>query len=273
MMVAGSAARLLRGYFLLATLGMLAVFLEIRTRAKSGASGCDRNVVLWLAAGGSILALQWMSPFPYDDYQVPAMPLIAAAVATVVCRHVDYFHAVRGSTESRPPVVLFVVLLAGLNAVSSPIVQSWFFIRQDRFWPVMKSAPDVVALTRVAQKIPAGTLLLTQDAYLAVAGRHRLPQGFEMGPFGYFAALSDEEAKRQNVLNEAGLKRVLATTDAPYAMFSGYAFAMRAPAMARLPEGERRAIFDLVAERYDLVETVPDFGQNHTPLSIWRRKE
>ena len=267
MMVAGSAARLLRGYFPLAVMGVCAVFLEIRNRAQRVPSECDRNAVLWLAAGGAVLALQWMSPFPYDDYQVPAMPLIAAAVATVAFRHVEK------SSFQAPVAALLVAVVAGFHVVASPVLQSWFFIRQDRFWPVMKPAPDVVALTRVARTIPPGTFLLTQDAYLAVAGGHHLPRGFEMGPFGYFAELSDAEAARQNVLNAAGLRRVIVDSGAPYAMFSGYAFAMSAPAMARLSEEERKAFFDLVAEHYELLETVADFGQNHTPLTIWKRKE
>ena len=276
MFAAGSVARLLRGYFPLCAVGVVAAFLEILNRRQSKAIegsrqpsttlDSNRNIILWLSVAGAIFLLQLVSPFPYDDYQVPVMPLVAAAVATVLCRHFDKL------PFPKPAALCFITLMVSLYAIASPNVQSWFFIRQDRFWPVMKSEPDVVKLTRVARSIPPGTLLLTQDAYLAVAGGHRLPQGFEMGPFGYFPGLTNDVAKRQHVLNKELLKKAIVETDAPYAAFSGYAFAMQAPAMTRLPDSDRAEIFDLVAEHYDLVETVEDFGQHHTPLTLWKRK-
>ena len=287
MFIVGSAARLVRGYFPLSIACVLAVFLEIRNRflstsvdfcrQQSTLIDANRNVVLWLSVAFSILLLQLLSPFPYDDYQVPVMPLIAAAAATSLCKQLGVRSGklgVQNSPLPTPNSTLFLVaIFTAFHAISSPNVQSWFFIRQDRFWPVMKSEPDVLKLTRVARSIPPGTLLLTQDAYLAVAGQHRLPRGFEMGPFGYFPGLDDAVAERQHVLNSNLLKRAIATTDAPYAMFSGYAFALQAPAMTRLPDSDRAEIFSLIAERYDLVETIEDFGQYHTPLTIWKRKE
>jgi len=285
MFIVGSAARLVRGYFPLSIACVLAVFLEVRNRIPSTALGGPRqpsmaidnyrNISLWLSVAFAILLLQLLSPFPYDDYQVPVMPLIAAAAATSLCKTINNEQLTINNKKTLSLVhcSLLISILAALHAISSPNVQSWFFIRQDRFWPVMKSEPDVLKLTRVARSIPPGFLLLTQDAYLAVAGQHRLPQGFEMGPFGYFTNMSDNWAERYHVLNKNRLREIIATTDAPYAMLSGYAFALQAPAMTRLPDADRAEIFSLIAERYDLLETIEDFGQYHTPLTIWKLKQ
>lgn len=261
MLVAGSAARLLRGYFPLGAVGTLAVFLTLFGKKET-----PPHVGLWVAVAASIAALQWLSPFPYDDYQVPVMPLFAAAAAVVLCTHL------RELPLPAPLAVCFITVMVTLNAISSPNVQSWFFIRQDRFWPVMKSTPDVVRLTRVAKTAKRGSLLLTQDTYLAVAGGCLVPRGFEMGPFGYFPALSDEEATRQHVLNTAMLERVLDTTEAKVAMFSGYAFSIAAPSMTRLPDDTRGRFLERVAARFTWTNTEPDFGQGHTFLVVMRRE-
>jgi len=147
-------------------------------------------------------------------------------------------------------------------------------LRQDRFWVVKRTPSDLAKLRQtgkiIREKSPPDCLLLTQDTYLAVEARRRVPAGFEMGPFGYFPDLDDATAARCHVLNRAGMFRMLRQIDAPLAAFSGYAMAIGAPAMRELPADAQAQLWQAVTNRYDRIETVLDFGQGATKLGIWK---
>jgi hypothetical protein len=267
--VAGSLARCLRGYLLLALVA--AALLAWRIGAprrvlpeKSGASApawCS----LGLLAFAVVFGVQLLSPYPYDDYQVPVMPLLAAGVAVLVTRATE---------ASLHPVVVWVVLAgAGMAAVASPMNQEWFLLRQDRFWVVKRSPSDLAKLRevgrRIREELPADRRLLTQDTYLAVEAQRRVPAGFEMGPFCYFPELEDAKAARCHVLSRNGMLQALRQSEAPLAAFSGYALAIGAPAMRELPAEAQAELWSALASRYDRVEEVPDFGQGATRLGLW----
>jgi hypothetical protein len=270
--VAGSVSRCVRGYLPLALLtSVLAVaWMDGRRRLVVAAADASAPAwpTLWVLSFVAIFSVHLVSPYPYDDYQVPVMPLLAAATGVWLFR-------LPGVAAVRPATVVWsVVLAAGLAAFASPINQEWFVIRQDRFWVVTKPQSDLALLRRVGRWIreatPPDKPLLTQDVYLAVEAGRRVPAGFEMGPFGYFPKLDDAQADTCHVLNRAGLERALATTDAPVAAFSGYALSIGAPSMRELPATEQHALWQVVARRYDRLECVPDFGQDHTALTLWR---
>lgn len=271
--VAGSVARCIRGYLPLALLGAALVAWRLWSPRRAGtdeaAAEAPRWTGLWFLSFAAVFAVQLLSPYPYDDYQVPVIPLLAAVVAA---------GAVRVTPEAlRPALVWVVVAAAGMAAVSSPINQEWFLLRQDRFWVVQRSPSDLARLRQagmlVREHCPAGSLLLTQDTYLAVEAQRRVPAGFEMGPFGYFPDLDDAKAATCHVLNRAGMLRLLRQTDAPVAAFSGYALAIGAPSMRELPPDAQAELWQAVADRYDQIETIPDFGQGATKLGIWKLRE
>ena len=83
----GSVSRLLRGYAALCVLG-LAAFLKVRTEDRAVADGAAARVTLWALAGGlaAVFLLQISAPFPYDDYQVPIMGMLAVIVAAWFAR-------------------------------------------------------------------------------------------------------------------------------------------------------------------------------------------
>ena len=148
-------------------------------------------------------------------------------------------------------------------------------VRKDRFWVEMKKEPDIVKLRRVGKTLREsceGRELLTTDTYLTVEARASVPAGLEMGPFGYFPDLDDEKARRFHVLNRNLLAELAATTDAKCAAFSGYAFAMAAPEMRKIPEADREELVGIATSRFEPAETISDFGQEHTELRTWRRK-
>lgn len=267
--MAGSVARSIRGYLLLALTGTALVAWHLWSPRRADAvqaQDAPRWPMLWLLAFATVFVIQLLSPYPYDDYQVPVVPLLAAAVAVGAVQAT--------SLALRPALVWVMVAGAAMAAISSPMNQEWFIVRQDRFWVVKRTPSDLAKLrltgTLLRANIPAECQLLTQDTYLAVEAQRRVPAGFEMGPFCYFPELEDAKAARCHVLNRAGMLQVLRKTDAPMAAFSGYALAIGAPAMRELPVEEQANLWQEVSLRYELVDAIPDFGQGATKLGVWR---
>ncbi len=275
--IVGSLARLLRGYLPLAAVAAAAAAWRLAGCRQPNA-GIEQDGMrwgsLWLWAAGAVAAVHLTSPYPYDDYQVPVMPLVAAAAAVAL---VDAAGRSAAPARTRSAAVWAVLVFCGLAALASPMVQEWFVVRQDRFWVVRKEASDLAVLQRVGaglrRAVPRemAPRLLTQDVYLAVESGRRVPAGLEMGPFSYFPELPTEQARRLLVLNRALLRELIVTTDAPDAATSGYAWAIGAPAMNELDAAEQRAWRDLVASHYRPVGQVRDFGQGWTLLELWSR--
>ena len=277
--VAGSMARLLRGYLPLAGVAVVAAAWRLFRCPQQDAQKHETNAVpwpsLWLTVAVTVVAVHLTSPYPYDDYQVPVMPLLAAAAAVWL---MDAVGRSAAPAAARAAAVWAVLTCCGLAAAASPLVQEWFVIRQDRFWVVQKDAPDLAVLRRVGASLKrpetreTAPLLLTQDVYLAVESGRRVPSGLEMGPFGYFPGMDTDQARRLLVLNSARLLQVIETTEAPDAAISGYAFAISAPAMNELDAADQRALRQTLAQRYDRVGEVRDFGQGWTTLQVWELK-
>ena len=168
-----------------------------------------------------------------------------------------------------------ILLGCAVGAGTSTLNEAWVTIGKDRFWVIKKTSPDLVVLRETAREIaaqvPPDVPLLTQDAYLAVEARRRVPRGFEMGPFSYFPSLSDADARRYHVVNANLLTAILERAESPVAAFSGYGFALEAPVMTPVPEADRKRFETILARHYRLERIVPHFGQEHTPLSIWIR--
>jgi hypothetical protein len=278
--MAGSLARTVRAYLPVGLLcAALVVFRLFRgagaaptvsQEEPSGiAYGGQSWPWLWLAGFLAVFLVQLASPYPYDDYQVPVMGLLAAAVAGWAANGTS-------SGSLRGCVCLFWVVASLAATFASPLAQEWFVARQDRFWTVRKTAPDLALLRMTARDVRAlaegDDLLLTQDAYLAVEAGMRVPEGLEMGPFCYFPGLSDEEAARFHVMNAGRLEALLASAPARVAAYSGYGFAIRSPVMDELPSAERHRFLSLLGKNYDGVQEVPAFGQNGTTLQIMKRR-
>lgn len=278
--MAGSLARTVRAYLpavmLLAALVIFRLFRgsgvadSVAQEEPTGVLYCGQFWPwIWLLAFLAVFGVQLASPYPYDDYQVPVMGLLAAAVAGWAANSTS-------SGSLRGCVCLLWVVASLLASFGSPMAQSWFVARQDRFWAVRKTAPDLAVLRQTARDVRAlaGTddLLLTQDTYLAVEAGMRVPEGLEMGPFSYFPQLSDEEAARYHVMNDTRLEALLAAAPASIAAYSGYGFAIRSPVMDEVPAAQRHAFLSTLGQHYDGVQEVPDFGQNSTTLQIMKRR-
>lgn len=277
----GSVARTLRAYLPVFVLGAaLAIFRLFHAHLAAHQSVvCEdaEGVVnrgglwpsLWMVSFLSVFLLQLTSPFPYDDYQVPVMGLLVAAVA-------GWGANTTASGPLRGSLCLFWVLFSLMATVASPLPQEWLVIRQDRFWTVRKPVSDLALLRATARDIRRladdGKMLLTQDLYLAVETGMRVPEGLEMGPFSYFPNLSDADAARFHVVNRNRLCAVLASAPCDVAAFSGYGLAIRSPVMDEVPQVDVQRFWSVLGKNYDRVQEVPDFGQHCTMLEIMKRR-
>ena len=223
-----------------------------------------------------------LAPLPYDDYQTPVMPVAASLLCALAFRPAsdETTHSATITIPATATIRRTFVILAFGAALASPLLMDWAVVRKDRFWFVRKSRPDVLVLRDAGQALrklyreTGGTgNLFTQDAYLAVESGLPVSPRLAMGPFSFYSGLSNDETKRRRLLNEADILRMLGSDfPPPVAATSGYTFAIDCPSTDPVPEETRQRLLDEIALLYDPVETIPDFGQEHTPLTIWRRK-
>lgn len=273
----GSLSRTIRGYLPLFLVG--AALMVFRAFRRYGSPVADdptgfvyRGGIwpwVWLPAFLAVFLVQLASPYPYDDYQVPVMGLLAATLAGWVANSTS-------SGTLRGCLCLFWVVATLAGTVASPLAQEWMVVRQDRFWTVRKETTDLALLRMTARDIrefaEGEGVLLTQDVYLAVESGMRVPDGLEMGPFSYFPALDDEAAVRNHVMNKERLVGLLEKAPCSIVAYSGYGFAIRSPVMDRIPQEDRQLFLSLLGRNYDCVQEVPDFGQNCTTLQILKRR-
>ncbi len=251
--VPGCLARLMRFNPLLVAVGALLALLwhTGKPTLKSPGEGAPA-IQLWLCCAAALGLVHLAAPVPYDDYQVPTFFLLAMAVAA--------------GFNGLPFDSLRIALAKGLalaavavTLVGSPLAEGWVSLGQDRLWMRLKAEPDLFRLRRTAALVRAAiarhglpNVLLTQDAYLAVEAGADLPPGYEMGPFMPPPA-------------EGPLPEPLPGV----AAWSGYTFALEFPALTPKAEPARAAL--LAAWRRAFPETlayVPDFGQQHTGLTV-----
>ncbi len=265
----GFCSRVAQAYFpaLVLWAGALLAARLLRTGADAEALVPVRPA-LW----GSVLAMTLVhvvTPFPYDDYQVPVYPLFAAAVAAYAVR-------LAGSAGSLDWMRGLVFAGTAVFVLASPLNQEWFVQGRDRIWWRMKDQPPLIKLRATAAEVrrlaPEGGELLTQDTYLAVEAGMTVPRGLELGPFSYFPAYTDEQARARRVVNEGMMRELLSHSPAPVAAFSGYGLAIRAPDVVELKAAEQAELWSIVNERYTPAGEIPYFGQASTTLRLFTRK-
>lgn len=227
----GSVSRLVRWYPL--------VFVLLAFSA--------RRALLLPIAFAVVFVMQILAPFPYEDYQVPIMALIAVFAAVNAAGRVDK---------------TLVCLLAFATAFGSPLLEDWSVAGKDRFWSIRRECFELSRLQAVADEIerldPGGKELFTQDLYLAVETGRKVPKGLEMGPF---AQLSDAE-----------WKNLVDTVECPVAALSGYTFAIEPPVCNERPMDRQLEYWSRLKRRYEMVRSEGCFGQNSTTLLILRKK-
>jgi len=248
--VVGSLSRLVRWY--------LPIFVVLGL-GLAGTSGTGRT--FWAKGTGVLLAgflavfiVQMVAPFPYEDYQVPIMGLLAVFA---VVNFVD-----RGAEVVAPYQLLLVLGLTFATSFGSPLLEKWMTNGQDRFWSIKKEKCELAQLCDVAATIkaldPDGTMLFTQDLYLAIETNRKVPKGLEMGPF--------------SILSDAEWRALIASAPCKMAAISGYTFAIEPPVCNERPIDQQLDYFQLLKKNYGVVERVANFGQNATTLLILERK-
>ena len=250
----GSLSRLVRWY--LPAFVVLGLGIKVK-----GEGGQWNGLNLLLFSFLAVFIVQMLAPFPYEDYQVPVMGLIAVYAAVNFVRNVN-----------TPPFTftshLHLLLVLGLcfaNSFGSPLLEKWMTNGQDRFWSLKKEKCELAQLRDVAKRIeaqdPGGRTLFTQDLYLAIETNRKVPKGLEMGPF---AMMPDEEWKR--ILTET------APAECKVAALSGYAFAIESPVCNERSVEKQMEYWTLLKQNYKLVDREEAFGQNATTLLMLKRK-
>lgn len=209
--------------------------------------GDFRRARLVLIGFLAVFAVQMCAPFPYEDYQVPLMVLLAVFAAVNV-------QVTRAS--------LLALGLSFATSFGSPLLESWSTDGQDRFWSIKKDKTELAQLRDVARRIeaadPHGTTLLTQDTYLAIETNRKVPYGLEMGPF---SMLTDDQWMK--LLNSA---------PCTIAALSGYSFAVEPPVCNERPVARQVKMWKAVNRHYSVIDEEAHFGQNATHLRILKRK-
>ena len=245
----GSFSRLVRWY--LPVLVLLGLHFTRRLFSSSPSPSSSPLLFGFLA----VFALQMLAPFPYEDYQVPIMGLLAVFAVVAVVSHETDLRRLRFWT-------LLVLGMTWAGSFGSPLLEKWSTNGQDRFWSLKKPKSELAQLRDVAAEVnaldPGGKDLLTQDLYLAIETGRKVPRGLEMGPF---AMLSDAEWR---TLLHAAPCRVAA--------LSGYSFAIRPPVCDERPVGEQMEYWSILKRKYELVSREENFGQNQTTLLLLKRK-
>lgn len=273
---AGFLSRVVQAYFLVTALLVALVLFRVlsprRLWLERVSARSWLGITGWSIAGITLVHLA--APFPYDDYQAPVYPLLAAALAAALSGLLDRCpDAARPRTEKL--LVWFLLFASLASAGSSPINQQWMIAGRDRIWWLLKPEAAMPQLKDAARRIhalaPDGRLL-TQDIYLAVEAGLEVPEGMGMGPFSYYPAWSDEQAATRHVMNRAILTNLLATTDIPVAAVSDYGFSIASPAIEPVPDDERAELMALLEGRYDLADILEGFGQAGTTLRLYTLK-
>ncbi len=259
--VIGSLSRLIRWYtpvFVVMGLGIAGFFMS-RTDDKLVCVEVDARFVerLCLAGFCVVFAVQLAAPYPYEDYQVPVIGLLAVSAVVLAVRTPLF--------DSRVAAFVLPLLALGLTwagSFGSPLLESWMTNGQDRFWTRVKAKTELAQLRDVAQTIeaidPGGTTLLTQDLYLAIETGRKVPKGLEMGPF--------------SVLTDHAWRELLSAAPCEVAAVSGYTFAIEPPVCTERLLDQQLAYWNLLKKHYDLVLKEDAFGQHATTLLILKRK-
>lgn len=278
---AGFVSRTVQAYFLPLLLGLgLAGLRWITPAEKADSSRGGFPAAIWMTVA-LVTLVHLAAPFPYDDYQAMIFPVFAAVLSAALVRYLAEVRARRteaaGSDDPWLAWLLVLVFVGSLAAsFSSPINQDWFVLGRDRIWWRLKQDSSIRKVRDIGnwlgKKSRIGDVLLTQDTYLAVEARLPVPMGMEMGPFSYFPDMPTGRARALRVLNRELMEEQLAGAPASFAAFSGYGLAIRSPEVSPLTAEEQAGLWKLVKRRYAEFCQVPDFGQAHTTLRLFRRR-
>ena len=283
----GFVSRFVQAYFVACGLGVgIALARGLKLLKGDAGAESDRlpknfNAILWMTGLG-ISLVHFSANFPYDDYQAFVFPVFAVALAveSVKCLALAFSPVTDGESAARRATLWFVLLLLMANTASSfssQMNQGWFIAGQDRIWWRFKPKPALKQLHNLgvwlSEHTKPGDKLFTQDIYIAVEAGLSVPEGLEMGPFGYFPELPRDQAEKLHVLNREMMIELIRTTDAPFAAISGYSLSIQSPEVKELPAVERAMLMGALQERYDKINEIWPFGQAHTTLGLFQKKK
>jgi hypothetical protein len=208
------------------------------------------------------------TPFPYEDYQVPVMPVLALVLAVQVPDVVV-------SPRERCRAARLIAISGLLFALSSAQWQDWFSTGRDRIWWGVRQEAPLMQLRRAARALqavdPDAREVLTWDPYLALEAGLTVPPDMHMGPFSFFPDMDTATAERLHVMNTEKLLQLLEHNPPPVAALSGYAFTIDSPSIQPTDPAVRETIESRLQETYTRAASLPTFGQGGTELRLYSR--
>ena len=268
--IAGSLSRFVRWYwpiFVMIGVGIGAIAgRDARPEGECRSSSGKVALLIWGFV--AVFAVQMLAPHPYEDYQVPVVALLAIVAAVWAC---DL------KVEGLPTFAALIALgMTWAASFGSPLLEQWTCNGQDRFWTRRKLTSELAQLREVARDIesidPGGRDILTQDLYLAIETRRKVPVQLAMGPFSYWGENLPYSGAERLVLDDAGIEALLESAPCEIAALSGYTFAITVPSCRETPLDRQIELWSLLKRRYYHVFTESDFGQHATPLLVLKRK-
>jgi hypothetical protein len=150
---AGFLIRLVGAYFPLIALEVVAWAIGQRGEERKTADS-SRLLPIILTSVAMVTVVHLVAAFPYDDYQVFIMPLLAVAVGIGVSRCQLPSRSSRALSSFRGCSLLFVVcclLLA--HSAASPLLQNWLLAERDRIWWPLRTESSLRTLQRAAKTV------------------------------------------------------------------------------------------------------------------------
>jgi hypothetical protein len=226
-------------------------FLLRKTIRESG--GTDAQALTF--AGEACLAttlIHLSRPIAYAAYQTPTAPLAVFFAAVVLAR---WARANAIETTVRNGAIVLALL-------AMPTQE--FMVTSGAGGTMQRTAEAAKLVHEAAGHAHAS--LLTPEADLVLASNSSVPNGYEMGWFGYFPSMDDARAARLHVVNRNRLREDLRTERADVIAITDDMLRWWSATFG----GD--VLRTLLTEHYASVGQVVDFGQYRRKLFVWRAR-
>ncbi len=231
-----------------------AALIAIHQRVSSpNTSRGDRsefaNLVFLAACYLSTSFIHATRPISFPIYQTSNIIFPVAFAALVIGRRLESL-----STAAKR---LFYGTLVGGLFLAAPLQEFALNFRGDGGLQRVDEAIVYLRSLDVANRN-----ILTFNIELAVDNEFSILDNYEMSSFSYFPAMADARAERLNVVNYRQLAGDILSRRASILCFTPYFFNV-------MGRAHREVLSGMINEQYELVKTIPQYGQFYENLYIY----
>ena len=212
---------------------------------------------------------------PYNFQEIYFVPSCAVLAILIGCGLADLYHSLRPGQGKTLPLAL---------AVSLIVTQAASFAHTAWTCYIGRHAPQLAGLEEVAGYVasitPPEAQIVTLDTYIAVEANRHVAHGLEMNTFSLFPHLTDEKAREFGVMNDHLFAEALRDEKTGCVLLTDFDLRILTEHRWYLKKVERPLVKEEILAklpalrgRWRLDRTIPDFGQWHDNLYIFRRKD